>query len=61
MRCPRLGGMVDTETADHVRDGIPLCGDVCVAGYDHDRADQKRRESLRRYRIGGQQIGSIPA
>ena len=57
LKDPRVGGMVDPETANHMRSGIPICSTQCAARYDRD---EERRHPVTRARVGGQNIGRGP-
>jgi hypothetical protein len=58
---PKRGTLIDPETANHMRSGIPLCDQRCADRYD--RAEQQREIAgqFRRTRVGGQNIGARSA
>lgn len=41
---PRKGSMLDPEHATQVRDGIPLCSNICAEAYD--TAQERREKAL---------------
>lgn len=57
LRDSTRGGMVDPDLADHIRDGIPLCGAQCASRYDMLAAEYERQQSLRLQAMGGKVNG----
>jgi hypothetical protein len=51
------GGMVDPDLADHIREGIPLCGSFCANRYDQAAQQREIAAQFQRSRIGGENIG----
>lgn len=57
MRDPQRGTMVDPNDADHIRDGIPICGHACLTAYDRNQDTKIRwRHELEEGRVNGSAV-----